>query len=35
MIITVKIKGTIDDLATCAYILPIGKNEGTLSLPSH
>lgn len=35
MIITLKSKGTIDDLATCVHILPIRKNEGTLPPPSH
>jgi len=34
-IITLKSKGTIDDLATCAYYLPIGENEGALPPPSH
>ena len=35
IIITLKSKGTIDDLATCVHILPIRKNERTLSPPRH
>jgi len=33
--ITLKIKGTIDDLATCVHILPIGENDRKSSPPSH
>ena len=33
--ITLKIKGTIDDLATCVDILPIGESDRASSPPSH